>query len=491
MNLKKYNNEFKKLRIKYSKYIFDVKDFEIIKPIGEGGQGSVQIVFNRKTNQVYAVKTVHQGDKNFYKMANREIENMLRCHHPTIIKSYGISFQDFENQYSINIFMEYLSKGSMATYIKDQTFDNTHRQIILIGISRGLLYLHRNRIIHRDIKPLNILLDDNLYPKIIDFGYSKTAVTEKDLESSLTLGTIYYLAPEVFYDGICDEKSDVYSFAILMYEVLTGLDAYDREKNHNSFAFLNDVKEKNHRPKFDKSQRPIKESIKDLCKQCWSNDRSERPTFEEIFQKLAYNNDIQDSKDKYKYYLDDVDVDEVLKYASIIDVDCPEINLDTINNLTFYQINPLIKDNKQLKDEYKEINKIFSDFKDEVDLIKNENIEIKNTINSLQGSLSNSNNQITNIDQFQSIETKYEQKLQQMQDSFQKFIDPIINKNNSTQKELNDKIKSIERKYEKQLQQMQDSFQKIVDPIVNENKSLKQELNDKIQSIENKYEQKS
>lgn len=363
--------------------------------------------------------------------------------------------------------------------------------------------MHRNRILHRDIKPLNILLDNNLHPKIIDFGLSKTTSTDQDLQASLILGTTYYIAPEIL-NNLNDEKSDVYAFSILMYEVLTGLEPYEQIINPVSFLF--DVSEKNHRPDFNKCERPIKESVRELCEQCWAKNPSERPTFEEIFQKLAYNNDIQNTenyyndhnhdKDKYKYYLDGVNVDEVLEYAASIDIDCPEITLDTINNLTFYQINPLIRDSKQLKEDNKEMSKKISDLdklsvlnnqkiQQDIDLIKNENAEIKKKIISLQESFSNANNQTVNKDQIQSIETKYEQKFQQMQDSFQKFVYPIVKENKSLKQEMNKQIQSIEAKYEQKIQQILN----MIEPLKNENDSLRQENKEIKEQIESNKSQ--
>lgn len=84
---------------------------------------------------------------------------------------------DFDSKKNVTIFMELAKNGSLSDFLQkvknglsDILYDNTRRQIILVGIARGMMYLHQNRIIHRDLKPGNILLDDKLQPLITDFG---------------------------------------------------------------------------------------------------------------------------------------------------------------------------------------------------------------------------------------------------------------------------------------------------------------------------------
>ena len=112
-------------------------------------------------------------------MAEREVKIMMNCQHPTIVKFIGYSILDFNEENNLTIIMELAKNGSLENIIKNiqrangpKNYNNTTRQIILIGISRGLKFLHDRNIIHRDVKAGNILIDENLYPKITDFGLS-------------------------------------------------------------------------------------------------------------------------------------------------------------------------------------------------------------------------------------------------------------------------------------------------------------------------------
>ncbi|KAK8899325.1 hypothetical protein M9Y10_001639 [Tritrichomonas musculus] len=286
---------------KYRKYIVDINDFKILNQIQSGGFGSVYSVYNVKTGDKLAAKIIrkNEDETKYKKMINREIGIMIRCQHPTIIKFMGYSFHDFEDQNNIVIFMELSKKGSLADFLEkirkslsDIFFDNTARQIILIGISYGMMYLHQHRVIHRDLKPDNILLDDELHPIITDFGLSKLKESIFSFSQTQQCGTSIYMAPEVFENNYYSEKSDVYSFGILMYEVVTDSVPYPLLENHKitPAKFTHKVMYENYRPEFNV---PLKKSIQKLIERCWSKEPKERPTFEELFKKLAYN--IEDS----------------------------------------------------------------------------------------------------------------------------------------------------------------------------------------------------
>ena len=139
---------------RFYKYIVDINNYEIIQKIGLGGFGSVYSAKNLKTNETTAAKVINlkEGDENSKIMINREIGIMARCKHPTIVKFKGFSLNDFHNEKNITIFMEYMAKGSLTSFLQkvkksllDEAYDNTNRQIILIGIARGMMYLHSTK----------------------------------------------------------------------------------------------------------------------------------------------------------------------------------------------------------------------------------------------------------------------------------------------------------------------------------------------------------
>ena len=323
----------------YKKFQIDIKDYIILNQIESGGFGLVYSVQNKKTKYNCAAKVLntHNDESQYKKMINREIGIMIRCQHPTIIKFIGYSFIDFNNQKNVTIFMDLAKKGSLADLLAksqngllDEIVDNTAKQIILVGIARGMMILHQHHIIHRDLKPGNILLDNDYHPYITDFGLSKLYETGRSMIQSQQCGTSMYMAPEIIQGNRYNGKVDVYSFGILMYEVVTNSLPYPLLLNGKMTPsiFNQKVVEEDFRPKFEF---PINKSIQKLIESCWAKDPKERPTFEEIFKKLAYNIDdlvdniyedndiIDDDADEENYYLDGVDVNEVISYANDID----------------------------------------------------------------------------------------------------------------------------------------------------------------------------
>jgi len=113
---------------------------------------------------------------------------------------------------------------------------------IAVGAAQGLSYLHHDcnpRIIHRDVKSSNILLDENFEPRLSDFGIAKCISTAKTHASTYVLGTIGYIDPEYARTSRLNEKSDVYSFGVVLLELLTGKKAVDNESNlHQLVCFL-------------------------------------------------------------------------------------------------------------------------------------------------------------------------------------------------------------------------------------------------------------
>lgn len=275
----------------------DINTLTIVKKLNSGSFGDVYSAKDKETGANYAVKVIKLEDnhKQLKQMINREIGIMSHVDHPTIIKFYGYSMTDFEGNNNVSIVMELAQKGTLAdalmneqNSLADDKYDNTAKQIILIGIARGMMYLHQHQIVHQDLKPGNILLDENLRPHLTDFGLSKFIGNEKNTIHSKACGSIFYMAPEVIKEENFNFKADVYSFGILMYEVISQAVPYPdfQNKKMNEYLFFQKVVNNNYRPEF---KYPMKKSIRNLIERCWSEDPKLRPTFEEIFNKLAYN----------------------------------------------------------------------------------------------------------------------------------------------------------------------------------------------------------
>ncbi|XP_076931375.1 G-type lectin S-receptor-like serine/threonine-protein kinase At4g03230 [Bidens hawaiensis] len=193
--------------------------------LGEGGFGPV---YKGKLpgGLEVAVKrlSVHSGQG--LEEFKNEVTLIAKLQHRNLVRLLGYSMKGNEKM----LIYEYMSNKSLDAFIFDRTqsslLDWTKRFEIILGISRGLIYLHQDsrlRIIHRDLKTSNILLDEDLNPKISDFGLAKI-VNGKEVESNTKriIGTYGYMAPEYALEGLFSIKSDVYSFGVVVLEILSG-----------------------------------------------------------------------------------------------------------------------------------------------------------------------------------------------------------------------------------------------------------------------------
>lgn len=317
--LNAYLFKFLKSYLMESKLLEDLSNFTLIRKVDSGGFGSVYLIRDKTTNEEYAAKVINTTTSDFtniQKALDREIGTMMHIDHPNIVKFYGYCLKDFEGFENITIIMNYAKNGSLLKILNDvkrglavPMYNNTMRQKILIGVSRGMMYLHENHIMHRDIKPGNIIFDENFNALIADFGLSKIYDPSKSTDQTISCGTSVYMAPELITGEIkYDEKVDVYSFSILMYEIITDLIPYPKFQKGKMtlFNFNSKVLHENYRPEF---KVPVKESLKQLIINCWSNNPTERLTFEEIFNLIAFNRD---------FYLENVDEDEINFYVDDI-----------------------------------------------------------------------------------------------------------------------------------------------------------------------------
>ncbi|KAB2637095.1 LRR receptor-like serine/threonine-protein kinase [Pyrus ussuriensis x Pyrus communis] len=199
------------------------EDFNPSNKLGEGGYGPVYkgTLFD---GRVVAVKqlsvTSHQGKSQFVS----EIVTISALQHRNLVKLYGCCI---EGSHHILVY-EYLENKSLDQALfgtSNLHFDWPTRFNILLGTARGLAYLHeesRPRVVHRDVKANNILLDAELSPKISDFGLAKLYDDKKTHISTRVAGTIGYLAPEYALFGHLTEKADVFGFGVVVLEILSG-----------------------------------------------------------------------------------------------------------------------------------------------------------------------------------------------------------------------------------------------------------------------------
>lgn len=219
--------EFDHLKIKLKDIESATNNFGISNYIGIGGFGKVyrgELVLSDKLTMV-AVKRLDtafgQGPPEFWK----EIMMLSRYKHENLVSLLGFCDENGENI----LVYEYLSNKSLDLYLKSNDLSWIQRLHICIGAARGLQYLHdpldtQQRVLHRDIKSSNILIDENWKAKVSDFGLSKFGPANQQFTFlvSNTVGTFGYCDPLYMETGYLTKESDVYSFGVVLFEVLCG-----------------------------------------------------------------------------------------------------------------------------------------------------------------------------------------------------------------------------------------------------------------------------
>ncbi|KAK1421477.1 hypothetical protein QVD17_23836 [Tagetes erecta] len=191
--------------------------------IGKGGFGEVFKAIIDDDN-VVAVKKLHVG----YARARSEFENEVRLisnvQHRNLVRQLGWCIEGSE----LLLVLEYISQGSLDNFLwgkKRGTLNWEKRFDIIFGVARGLAHLHNEfhvKIIHRDIKLNNILVDDDFQPKICDFGLARLQPEDQTHVSTRLVGTLGYMAPEYATTGHLSDKVDTYSFGIVILEIISG-----------------------------------------------------------------------------------------------------------------------------------------------------------------------------------------------------------------------------------------------------------------------------
>ncbi|XP_076922814.1 G-type lectin S-receptor-like serine/threonine-protein kinase At4g27290 [Bidens hawaiensis] len=200
-------------------------NFSVNNKLGEGGYGPVYkgvLEDGKKIAVKRLAKTSTQGLHEF----KNEVISISKLQHRNLVKLLGYCIETTEKM----LIYEYMSNKSLDFFIFDRTqselIDWPTRFYIINGIARGLMYLHQDsrlRIIHRDLKVSNILLDMDMNPKISDFGMARSfGGNQMEANTNRVVGTYGYMAPEYARDGIFSIKSDVYSFGVVSLEIICG-----------------------------------------------------------------------------------------------------------------------------------------------------------------------------------------------------------------------------------------------------------------------------
>ncbi|MBR0381474.1 MAG: Stk1 family PASTA domain-containing Ser/Thr kinase [Eubacterium sp.] len=210
---------------------FLARRYEIIRKIGSGGMADVYKARDRKLNRYVAIKVLRReyyDDETLVKRFTAEAESAAMLTHPNIVSVYDAGYYDG----IYYIVMELAEGMTLKSYIRRYGRLSARETVdFATQIARGLEAAHNRQIVHRDIKPQNILVSDNGDLKITDFGIARVA--SGDTISPESMGSVHYLSPEQAKGGYTDRRSDIYSLGITIYEMATGRVPFDSD---NSFA---------------------------------------------------------------------------------------------------------------------------------------------------------------------------------------------------------------------------------------------------------------
>lgn len=207
--------------------------YEIVEQIGGGGMALVYKAKCRLLDRFVAIKILKEefvNDEEFVRKFRRESQAAARLSHPNIVNIYDVGYEEDGNNKIYYIVMEYIKGKTLKEIIKengklpiDLAIDYSYQ------IAEALQHAHSNRIFHRDIKPHNIMITDDNRVKVTDFGIARAATSSTVTTTSNVLGSVHYFSPEQARGGYTDDKSDIYSLGIVMYEMVTGVLPYQGE----------------------------------------------------------------------------------------------------------------------------------------------------------------------------------------------------------------------------------------------------------------------
>lgn len=204
--------------------------YEITELIGEGGMAEVYKAHDVLDNKEVAVKILRKqfaSNEEFQRRFRNESKAIAVLSHPNIVKVYDMCFSE-KIQY---IAMEYIDGITLKDYIDSERVLNWKDAVhFIIQILRALQTAHNRGIVHRDIKPQNIMLLTDGTIKVMDFGIAKFAREESMTATDQAIGTVHYISPEQARGDVTDEKSDIYSVGVMFYEMLTGQKPFDADK---------------------------------------------------------------------------------------------------------------------------------------------------------------------------------------------------------------------------------------------------------------------
>ena len=257
-----------------AKMLGDFGDYELLEEIGRGGQGVVYRARQKSLNRTVALKVIglgHWATEAHLKRFRREAEAAASLEHPSIVPIYEVGERDGSCYFS----MQFVEGGQLDEVVKREPMPPRRSAELIAKVARTVHYAHEHRILHRDIKPGNILLDGKGEPHLTDFGLARLVETESTVTRTMeVLGTPSYMAPEqaVGNNSALTVATDVYGLGAVLYQLLTGHPPFAGGKTYETIKLLLETEPRQPRllnPKIDRD-------LSTICLKCLEKDPKRR-----------------------------------------------------------------------------------------------------------------------------------------------------------------------------------------------------------------------
>ncbi|CAL2248148.1 unnamed protein product [Prunus armeniaca] len=294
------------------------ENFNPAKELGDGGFGTVYYG-KLQDGRVVAVKRLYENNFKRVEQFMNEVEILTRLEHRNLVKLYGCTSR---RSRELLLVYEYIPNGTVADHLHGKRVESGFlswpvRLSIAIETADALAFLHRNDVIHRDVKTNNILIDNDFCVKVADFGLSRLFPNDVTHVSTAPQGTPGYVDPEYYQCYQLTDKSDVYSFGVVLIELISSLQAVDTNRHRHDINLANMAINKIQNHLVNELVDPLLEfetnhvvrgmatAVAELAFRCLQQERDMRPTMDEVLDGLrAIQNEDLGSEDGQAVVLD-------------------------------------------------------------------------------------------------------------------------------------------------------------------------------------------
>src|SRR6266496_3072113 len=263
-----------KMKSRTARMLGDFGDYELLEEIGRGGQGVVYRARQKSLNRTVALKVIGLGywaTEAHLKRFRREAESAASLEHPCIVPIHEVGERDGSCYFS----MKFIEGGQLDEEVRREPMPVRRAVELIVKVARTVHYAHEHHILHRDIKPGNILLDRQGEPHLTDFGLARLVETESTVTRTMeVLGTPSYMAPEqaVGNNAAISSVTDVYGLGAVLYQLLTGQPPFAGGTTYETIKLLLDIEPRQPRllnPKIDRD-------LSTICLKCLEKDSQRR-----------------------------------------------------------------------------------------------------------------------------------------------------------------------------------------------------------------------